>query len=174
MGVEDPAVKARVDEGEPPLPRLTGEQRRERIDELAEKVAYKELKKIQDAHRESHFLSKHGAQTTLGSQLERVKTGKNPSTGEIEVYKKGRKKGEPVLPTAATRFISHRDQLNAIQRAQLIFRRSGLRDSREPIDLGRKIGEGYKREGLEYGEQTKAIVILNENGIPITSYTEFK
>jgi hypothetical protein len=103
-----------------------------------------------------------------------VSTGKNPTTGEIELYKRGRREGEPMIPSAATKFVSHRDQLNAIYRAKLIFRQSGLQNSREPIDFGRKVGEGYKREGLRYGEQNKAIVLLNDEGDPITSYAEFK
>lgn len=40
----------------------------------------------------AHFQQKHGAQTTLQSQLDRVKEGKNPTTGEIERYEKGKKK----------------------------------------------------------------------------------
>jgi len=40
-------------------------------------------------------------------------------------------------------------------------------------NMGKQIGEGYKRGGLEYGKQTDAVVILNNNGDPITSYVEF-
>lgn len=69
--------------------------------------------------------------------------------------------------------MSHRDQFNAIQRAHLIFKRNGLDTSREPIEMGRKIGEGFKREGLQYGEQTRAIVILNNDGKAVTSFTDF-
>jgi hypothetical protein len=98
----------------------------------------------------------------------------DPATGEIKFYTEGRSRGQPVIPSAATKFVSHRDQLNAIYRAKLIFRKSGLLNSREPIDFGRKVGEGYKRRGLEYGGQNKAIVILNDDGDAITSYTEFK
>lgn len=39
--------------------------------------------------------------------------------------------------------------------------------------MGKKIGEGFKREGLQYGEQTRAVVILDKNGKAKTSYTEF-
>ncbi len=167
------ATGARVDEGEPALPKMTVEQRRARIDELSESVFYRRLKEMEESIDGAHFQQKHGAQTTLQSQLDRVKEGKNPTTGEIERYEKGKKKGEPVIPSAATRFLSHRDQFNAIQRAQLIFRQSGIDASRQPIEMGKKIGEGFKREGLQYGEQTRAIVILGKDGKAKTSYTEF-
>ena len=78
-----------------------------------------------------------------------------------------------MIPTAATHFLSHRDQLNAIYRAQLIFRHSDLRTSRKPIEIGKEIGEGYKRGGLEYGQQTKAIVILDGSGQTKTAFTDF-
>ncbi|TBN31115.1 RHS repeat-associated core domain-containing protein, partial [Pseudomonas sp. BGI-2] len=172
-GAPDDATGVRVDEGETPLPKMAAEQRRARIDELSESVFYRRLKEMEESIDGAHFQQKHGAQTTLQSQFDRVKEGRNPTTGEIERYEKGKKKGEPVIPSAATRFLSHRDQFNAIQRAQLIFRQSGIDASRQPIDMGKKIGEGFKREGLQYGEQTRAVVILDKNGKAKTSYTEF-
>ncbi|MHA6787392.1 RHS repeat-associated core domain-containing protein [Pseudomonas bijieensis] len=173
VGEQDPAAKVGVDEGEPRLP-MTAEQRRARIDELGEANAYRRLDEMEKSIEGAHFLEKHGAQTTLDSQLERVKTGRNPGTGEIDVYTNGKKKGEPAIPPAATRFFSHRDQLNAIHRAQLIFRRAGLMESKKPIDMGKVVGEGYKLDGVEYGHQTKAVVILDKNGLPKTAYTGLK
>ncbi|KJZ47117.1 RHS repeat-associated core domain-containing protein [Pseudomonas fluorescens] len=169
----DDTTGAKVDEGEPALPKLTGNQRRARIDELAEAVVHRRLKEMEDSIDEAHFLQKHGAQTTLQSQLQRVQEGRNPGTGEIERYERGRRRGEPVIPSAATHFLSHRDQWNAIQRAQLIFKQSGLNASRRPIEMGKKVGEGFKRDGLQYGEQTRAVVILDEMGRPKTAFTDF-
>ena len=103
--------------------------------------------------------------------MERVTTGRNPGTGEIDVYTHGNNIGQPKIPSAATRFISHRDQLNAIYRAKLVFRRNDLFESTKPIDFGRRIGEGYKRDGLQYNTYDHAIVILKANGDPITAYT---
>uniref|UniRef100_UPI000AA82A2F RHS repeat-associated core domain-containing protein n=1 Tax=Pseudomonas mediterranea TaxID=183795 RepID=UPI000AA82A2F len=168
VGEQDPAAKVGVDEGEPRLP-MTAEQRRARIDELAEANAYRRLDEMEKSIEGAHFLEKHGAQTALDAQLKRVETGRNPGTGEIDFYQNG----QPAIPSAATRFFSHRDQLNAIHRAQLIFRRAGLIASKKPIEMGRVVGEGFKREGLEYSQQTKAIVILNGNGLPKTAYTGF-
>nr|WP_230174595.1 RHS repeat-associated core domain-containing protein [Pseudomonas sp. Bi123] len=172
-GAPDDTTGARVDEGEPALPKLTGDQRRARIDELAEGVLHRRLEEMEDSIDKAHFLQKHGAQTPLQSQLQRVQEGRNPGTGEIERYESGRRRGEPVIPSAATRFLSHRDQFNAIQRAQLIFKQSGLNASKRPIEMGKKIGEGFKRDGLQYGEQTRAIVYLNSAGQPITAFADF-
>lgn len=131
------------------------------------------MTEIEKTHPKAHFLEKHGAQTTLESQRERVKTAKNPTTGEIERYSDGKKKGDPKIPSAATRYFSHRDQLNAIYRAQLIFRRTNLEISREPMEMVKIIGEGYKKENIQYGKQTKARVFLDKDGNPITAFTEF-
>jgi hypothetical protein len=122
----------------------------------------------------AHFLEKHGAQTSLISQLERVETARNPTTGEIETFDRGRNAGQPRPPSAATHFLSHRDQFNAIERAILIFKLNGRAQSPKPMDMGKIVGEGYKREGLIYGKQSKAVVHLNRDGKPITAYTEFE
>ncbi|MCX4216872.1 RHS repeat protein [Pseudomonas sp. MCal1] len=162
-----------VDKGEPQLPKMTAQERRAKIDELAEANAYRRLDEMEKATRDAHSLEKHGKQTTLASQQERSMTGRNPTTGVIEVYTNGRRAGQPKIPSAATHFFSYRDQLNAIHRAQLIFRRNGQMASKEPMNMGKVVGEGYKRGGVIYGQQTHAVVILDRAGMPITSYTEF-
>lgn len=84
------------------------------------------------------------------------------------------KSKEPSIPRTETKFVSHRDQLNAINRAQLIFRRTGsIALSSLPVEVGRKVGEGYKSKRLEYVETTKTIVVLDVNGNPITAYTDY-
>ncbi|MFC6337702.1 hypothetical protein [Pseudomonas karstica] len=83
---------------------------------------------------------------------------------------------QPLTPSATadpTENLSHRDQLNAIDRAILIFKLNGRADTPTPMDMGKIVGEGYKRNGLEYGTQNKAVVFLDQNGKPITAYTEF-
>ncbi|TDV50591.1 RHS repeat-associated protein [Pseudomonas helmanticensis] len=163
---------AKVDEGEPALPKMSAQERRARIDDLAEANAFRRLDEMEKATPGAHFVEKHGKQTTLASQQERSVTGRNPSTGVIELYTNGRRAGQPKIPSAATHFFSNRDQLNAIHRAQLIFRRNGQIASKEPMNMGKIVGEGYKRGGVIYGQQTHAVVILRA-GKPITSYTEF-
>ncbi|MFJ5239837.1 type IV secretion protein Rhs, partial [Pseudomonas neuropathica] len=163
---------AKVDKGEPALPKMTAQERRARIDVLAEENAYRRLHEMENPQNGEHFLEKHGAQTTLQSQFERAMTGRNPTTGVIETYIGGSKDGEPKIPSAATHFLSHRDQLNAIYRAKLILRQTDLQTSRRPMDMGKIVGEGYTKEGV-YGQQKNAVVILRANGDTITSYTDF-
>jgi hypothetical protein len=162
----------RVNDGEPALPQLTRPERKARIDELAEANAYRRLEELEKATPGAHFLEKHGAQTTLESQLERLNTAKNPTTGVIERYTSGPNTGEPKYPPAATHYLSHRDQLNSIYRAQLIFRRNGHAASLKPMDMGKIIGEGYSKDEMQYSQQRKARVILNSQGKPKTAYTE--
>ncbi|MEW5753701.1 RHS repeat domain-containing protein, partial [Pseudomonas lactis] len=164
---------ASVNHGEPALPQLTRAQRQARIDELAESNAHRRLSELEASIPGAHFLEKHGAQTSLASQLERVITARNPTTGEIETFERGRRAGQPRPPSAATHFLTHRDQLNAIDRAILIFKLNGRAAVPASMDMGKVIGEGYKRDGLEYGKQKKAVVHLNEDGKPITAYTDF-
>ncbi|OPA88365.1 type IV secretion protein Rhs, partial [Pseudomonas fluorescens] len=171
-GKTAPPTTPSVDHGEPALPQLTRAERQTRIDELAEANAYRRLDELEKATPGAHFLEKHGAQTTLESQLERVETAKNPTTGIVEIYLSGIRMGETKYPPAATRYLSHRDQLNSIYRAQLIFRRNGHAASLKPMDMGKIIGEGYSRDGLNYSQQRKARVILDKNGKPKTAYTE--
>jgi type II secretory pathway component PulJ len=152
---------------------MTAQERRARLDEVAEENAHRRLDEMEKAIQDAHFLEKHGKQTTLASQQERSLTGRNPTTGIIEVYTNGRRAGQPKIPSAATHFFSYRDQLNAIHRAQLIFRRNGQIASKEPMNMGKVVGEGYKRGGVIYGQQTHAVVVLNRAAEPITSYTEF-
>jgi hypothetical protein len=40
------------------------------------------------------------------------------------------------------------------------------------MNMGKFVGEGYSREGIEYSQQRKARVILNNQGHPKTAYTE--
>ncbi|WP_426135222.1 RHS repeat-associated core domain-containing protein [Pseudomonas sp. PWP3-1b2] len=164
---------AGVNQGEPVLPQLSRAQRQARINELGEANAHRRLTELEASNPGAHFLEKHGAQTTLESQLERVQTAKNPTTGEIERYTSGPHAGAPRTPSAATHFLSHRDQLNAIYRAQFILKHVNLSASRQPMNMGKIIGEGYKKDGYKYGKTKKAKVILNEAGQPITAYGDF-
>ena len=163
-----------VNHGEPALPQLTRTQRQAKIDELAESNAHRRLSELEASIPGAHFLEKHGAQTSLESQLERVITARNPTTGEIERHLRGPRQGEPRPPSAATHFLSHRDQLNAIYRAQLIFKSLNLSASKQPMHMGKIVGEGYKRDGYEYRQTKKARVFLNEDGQPITAFTDLE
>ncbi|ARB30281.1 hypothetical protein B5P22_24330 [Pseudomonas tolaasii] len=63
--------------------------------------------------------------------------------------------------------------MNAIYRAQLIFKQINLSASKRPMNMGKTIGEGYKKDGYEYEKTKKARVILNQDGQPITAYGDF-
>lgn len=134
---------------------LTPEQRAVRMDKLAEANAYRRLKEIEASIPGAHFLEKHGAQTTLQSQLERVQFGNNPTTGVVETYPNGM----PRIPSSATRFLSNRDQFNAIERAQNIYRLTGrVRLAEQPMTFDYLIGEGYNKTALTYGQSYSAQV----------------
>ncbi|UOP13896.1 RHS repeat-associated core domain-containing protein [Pseudomonas palleroniana] len=162
-----------VNHGEPAPPQLNRAQRQARIDELAEANAHRRLSELEASISGAHFLERHGAQTSLESQLERVMTARNPTTGAIETFDRGRRAGQPRPPSAATHFVSHRDQLNSIDRAILVFKLTGRANTSASMDMGKIIGEGYKRDGLIYGTQRKAVVYLDNDGKPITAFTEF-
>ncbi|WP_036770935.1 RHS repeat-associated core domain-containing protein [Photorhabdus australis] len=134
-------------------------ERQARINKLAEANAYRRLQEMQNATPRAHFLDKHGAQTSLGDQIARATTGRNPATGAIER-----------IPTAATRFLSHRDQLNAIQRAQTIYRQAGRTMAESTINYGRWIGEGIQSGTLQHSMSHGAKVWFNRTGEVITAF----
>ena len=136
---------------------LTREQRQARINELAEANAQRILQEMQAQDPRSHFLDRHGAQTTLQQQQIRAQTGINPEGGQ------GR------IPPAATRFLSHRDQLNAIQRAQTINRNSGGGRGAVNTSFDSIIGDGYTRQG-NYITTNQARVVFNDQGQVITAF----
>ncbi|MCE9789621.1 hypothetical protein, partial [Shewanella chilikensis] len=138
---------------------LSRAERQARINERAEANAHRRLQEMENMNPKSHFLERHGAQTSLESQLGRATNGVNPSTGV-----------QQRTPTAATRFDSHRDQLNAIQRAQTIQQQSGGIVTKATIPFGRRVGEGYSKTGPTYGTSNTAAVILTPNGQIITAY----
>ncbi|MFP5391685.1 MAG: PAAR domain-containing protein [Gammaproteobacteria bacterium] len=145
---------------------MTREQRAARMEELAEANAHRRLQEMESSIPHAHFVQKHGAQTTLASQLERAQFGKNPSTGVVETYPNG----NPKIPSSATRFMSHRDQLNAINRAEHIYRTTGDQTLAErPIRFDYVVGEGYKKVTLAYGRSYSAQVWFR-NGQVTTAF----
>lgn len=65
--------------------------------------------------------------------------------------------------------MSHRDQLNAIQRAQTINRNSGGGRGAVNTSFSSTIGEGYTRQG-HYITTNNARVIFNDQGQVITAF----
>ena len=122
--------------------------------------AYRRLQDIQSKTPGAHFLERHGAQLDLQSQYDRAALGINPTTG-----------AQQFTPPSATRFLSHRDQLNAIQRSEQIFANTGdISLAEAPMKFDYIIGSGYQRVTLDYGVSYSAQVYLNAFGKVKTAF----
>ncbi|EHS56355.1 YD repeat-containing protein, partial [Paenibacillus sp. Aloe-11] len=160
------ATPSRADSLREKYSHLTPSERATRLQQLAEANAYRRLQDLENSIPGAHFLQKHGAQTTLQSQLDRVQYAVNPTTKQIETYRDGRLK----RPSSATKFMSHRDQINMIERAQRIYDNTGDRLLAEkPITYRDIIGSGYQRNTLDYGVSYTGQVFL-PNGQPVTAF----
>lgn len=105
-------------------------------------------------------MERHGSQTSLQAQYGRAAHGINPTTGAAQR-----------TPSAATRFTSHRDHLNAMQKAQSVYNRGGADDrGGVTVPFNRVIGEGYRKNSLEYGTSNTAKVVFDNQGNPITAF----
>jgi RHS repeat-associated protein len=101
----DDTTGAKVDEGEPPLPKMTAEQRRARIDELAEANAKRRVLEWEDEY-DMHSVAKHNPEIPDKALKQRSIDGSHPT-------KKG-KKG-PITPSS--QFKTWLLQFNAINDA---------------------------------------------------------
>jgi RHS repeat-associated protein len=104
----------------------------------------------------AHFLSRHGAQTTLQQQLTRATTGLTPD-GVL-----GR-----ALPSS--RFHTHELQLEAFEKAQAAYT-PAMAGKGTVIEMGKTVGEGYLRGGGAVRTSTRVQVYYNNNGEIITMY----
>ncbi|WP_446471073.1 S-type pyocin domain-containing protein [Xenorhabdus stockiae] len=101
-------------------------------------------KKIQEfestlATEDVHGLRRHGPGTTLEQQNYRAKTGYTPD-------------GRNGKPTDSTRFLSYKDQYEAIQKALPLYNPEIHKTGRVDFDMGKVVSEGYKKGGKEYFE----------------------
>ncbi|KJZ33072.1 RHS repeat-associated core domain-containing protein, partial [Pseudomonas fluorescens] len=101
----DDTTGARVDEGEPPLPKLRGNQRRVRIDELAEANAKRRVLEWEEDY-DMHTVAKHNPEIPDAALKQRSIDGSHPT-------KKGKK--ERINPSS--QFRSWLLQMNAINDA---------------------------------------------------------
>jgi nucleoid-associated protein YgaU len=130
------------------------------LETKAEANAFRRLSEMETSTPGAHFLEKHGAQLDLQSQYDRAKFGLNPTTS-----------ADGFAPPAATRFFSHRDQINAITRAEDIYARTGnITRAETPIRFESAIGSGFQRGTLDYGIQYSAQVYLNAAGKAKTAF----
>ncbi|HGM5553960.1 TPA: RHS repeat-associated core domain-containing protein [Pseudomonas putida] len=96
---------AKVDDGEPALPKMTAQERRARIDELAEENAKREVLKLEKKYK-MHTVAKHNPEITDKALKQRSIDGSHPT-------KKGVKEGV----NSSSQFKSWLLQLHAINDA---------------------------------------------------------
>lgn len=132
--------------------------RQQRIAELSEQNAQRRLQEMSNNARtvnpNTHFLERHGAQTTRAQQHTRATTGLTPD-------------GQPGNPRNSTRFLSARDQLHSIERANTIRAQTGANVVNTKME--NMIGEGYPRGGGTL-TQTDNIRVVYRNGHPYTAF----
>nr|WP_315484266.1 RHS repeat-associated core domain-containing protein [uncultured Undibacterium sp.] len=139
---------------------LSASERAVLLDSKAEANAFRRLTEMEQGTPKAHYLEKHGAQLDLQSQFDRAAYGINPTTGQVQF-----------APPAATRFLSNRDQLNVINRAENIFQLTGdITQAQLPIRFNSVIGSGYQRGTLNYGVQYSGQVYLNSAGKAVTAF----
>ncbi|WNF56199.1 RHS repeat-associated core domain-containing protein [Pseudomonas sp. SG20052] len=81
-GAPDDTAGVRVDEGEPALPKLTGDQRRARIDDLAEANAKRRVEEMEKKY-DMHTVKKHSSEIPDQALKQRADNGADPHTGEV-------------------------------------------------------------------------------------------
>jgi hypothetical protein len=133
LGIEDQApngpTKAMV-----PMPFfMGGGSSAAKVSTLIEANAGRQLAAMEATTSGAHYLSRHGAGTTLAQQETRALTGLTPD-GVLQKTAQD-----------ASRFLSHQLQLQSIQRAQTIFNQTG--NNVVKFNMGQIVGEGYLRGG---------------------------
>ncbi|RON15308.1 RHS repeat-associated core domain-containing protein [Pseudomonas frederiksbergensis] len=106
-GAPDDTTGVKVDEGEPKLPKLTGDQRRARIDELAEANAKRRVEEM-EAKYDMHTVKKHSSEISDQALKQRAVNGADPHTGEVPKGAKG---------NSSSQFRNWRMHLGALNKA---------------------------------------------------------
>jgi len=125
---------------------------------FAEQSAAFQLANLERSIPGAHFLSRHGAQTTLAQQLERATTGLTPD-------------GLLRKPIDASRFLSHQLELKAVKQAEFIHKTTGATSFR--FDMGKAVGEGYIKGGNSVIE-TSTVQAVFRNGKLYTMYPKLR
>jgi len=131
--------------------------RAERIAIRAELNALRRLTEL-EASTGGHFLAKHGAETTLAQQLLRATTGLAPD-------------GTKGVLSDASRFLTNTGQMNAISRANTIFRQTGRASF--TFDMGEVVGEGYLRGGGQVISSSRVTAVFR-NGKLVTIFPKLR
>ncbi|WP_434457545.1 DUF637 domain-containing protein [Stutzerimonas urumqiensis] len=126
---------------------------------INERAAAAELKSLEGSIKNAHFVSRHGPETTLAQQQLRAKTGMAPDN-------------KPGRAIDASRWSSYQDMSEAIQKAQILHKKTG--QTSITVDVGRVIGDGYLKGGVTYAQTTKAVVRFDSSGKPYTAYPKLR
>ncbi|WP_159296024.1 RHS repeat domain-containing protein [Tenacibaculum maritimum] len=119
---------------------------------LSKSAGYRRVKKYEDDFGSNivHSLDKHGAHTTLRQQWKRANKGILPN-------------GKKSYKTNATRFLSHKDHMEAISKAEIELLKGGgnVKTTKHggynvKFDMPKEAAEGYKR-GSSIHEKTKSV-----------------
>jgi hypothetical protein len=103
----------------------------------------------------AHFLSRHGAQTTLEQQFVRARTGVTPE-------------GLAGNPVDSGRFLSHQAELAAYNRALELYKASP--QSQIVFEMDSVIGEGFTKFGKALVRTTNVVARFDKSGRMITLY----
>ncbi|EJL98469.1 RHS repeat-associated core domain protein containing protein [Pseudomonas sp. GM102] len=127
-GAPDDTTGVKVDEGEPALPKLTGDQRRARIDELAEANAKGRVMAMEDKY-DMHTVKKHSSEISDTALKQRAINGADPNTGRIPNGARG---------NLSSQFSSWRVHFNALNKAL----------TRERLGLSPHTGTDHNRDPI--------------------------
>ena len=127
---------------------------------LLEAIAARALATAESATTGAHFLSRHGAQTTLEQQLIRATTGLTPD-------------GVTGSAMASSRFLSNKLQLEALNKAKAAYT-SGLAGKGTVIEMGQVVGNGYLKGGGTLQTASSVQVYYNTSGEVITLFPKIK
>jgi RHS repeat-associated protein len=119
---------------------------------FAPKSSLTQLRSLEAEVSGAHFLSRHGAQTSLSSQYQRAISGLTPD-------------GQVLSTVNSSRFLSHEMQLSAVQAVQAEFIRTGA--TSVTVDMGRIIGEGFIKGGgaRSYRTTTEVQAFFKDGGL---------
>jgi filamentous hemagglutinin len=112
------------------------------------------LARLEATSPKAHFFSRHGAATTIEQQYVRATTGLTPD-------------GVMLRPVDSSRFLTHRAQLAAVERAQARFALTGERSF--SFEMSEIIGEGFIRGGGSWVQTTNVHAVF-KNGRLHTLY----
>jgi hypothetical protein len=124
----------------------------------AEAMAAESLRALEESTPHAHFFVRHGAHVTLQQLLDRAKDGLTPD-------------GVKLWPVNSSRFLSHRDQLAAVERAHELYRQQP--GNRIPFDMDHSIGEGYLEGGSDL-IPTRSVLARFRGGRLVTIYPELE